>query len=131
VKLLGQHDVRLSGGDLGTFTVATTGSSGGETGLRAFLNQTSFELSECRENVEDQFSGSAGSDIHCVYACSAIVYAACMVATRIVNDQPELAAAWLTDGRQKINPRILHWASERLDDLFDRWWDEGWRFKVQ
>lgn len=55
---------------------------------------------------------------------AAIVYAACMVATRIVNDEPELAAAWLTDGRQKVNPRILHRASERLDDLFDRWWDD-------
>ena len=55
---------------------------------------------------------------------AAIVYAAIMVATRIVNDEPELAAVWLTDGRHKLNPRILHRAPQRLEELFDRWWDD-------
>ena len=55
---------------------------------------------------------------------AAIVYAAIMVATRVVNDEPELAAAWLADGRQKLNPRILHRAPQRLEELFDRWWDD-------
>ena len=55
---------------------------------------------------------------------AAIVYAAIMVATRIVNDDPELAAGWLADDRRKLNPRILHRAPQRLEELFDRWWDD-------
>ena len=55
---------------------------------------------------------------------AAIVYAAIMVATRIVNDEPELAAGWLADDRRKLNPRILHRAPQRLEELFDRWWDD-------
>ncbi len=55
---------------------------------------------------------------------AAIVYAAFMVATRIVNDEPEVAAAWLAGDRRKLNPRILLRAPQRLEELFDRWWDD-------
>jgi hypothetical protein len=55
---------------------------------------------------------------------AAVVYAALMVGTRVVNDEPELAVAWLKDDHRKINPRILHRAPERLEELFDRWWDD-------
>ena len=55
---------------------------------------------------------------------AAVVYAAFMLGMRVVNDEPDLAAAWLKHGHRIINPRILHRAPERLEELFDRWWDD-------
>ena len=55
---------------------------------------------------------------------AAVVYAACETASRIINDMPEVAVAWLQDGPRKVSPRIIKRASHRLEDLFDAFWDD-------
>ena len=55
---------------------------------------------------------------------AAIVYAAFMTASRIIDDEPGLAADWLADNILKVNSRIIHRAPERLESLFDCWWDD-------
>jgi hypothetical protein len=55
---------------------------------------------------------------------AAVVYAACMTAGRVINDMPEVAVAMLRDGPRKVDPRIIRRASNRLDDMFDRFWDD-------
>jgi hypothetical protein len=55
---------------------------------------------------------------------AAIVYAACRTASRIVSDEPKIALVYLKHGPHSVNPRIVRRAWNRLDDLFDRFWDD-------
>ncbi len=55
---------------------------------------------------------------------AAVVYAAFMTAARIVNDEPELALAWLADEGRKLNHQFLRRARERFEEMFDSWWDD-------
>jgi hypothetical protein len=55
---------------------------------------------------------------------AAIVFSACTTAARIVNDERELATAWLLHSPRQLDSQVLRRAPERLDDLFDRWWDD-------
>ena len=40
--------------------MATTSPSDGQPGLGSLLNQSTLELSECRKDVENQFTGRIG-----------------------------------------------------------------------
>ena len=55
---------------------------------------------------------------------AAIVYAACQTAARIIEDMPEVAAAYLRDGPRQLKTRILRRAAHRLEHLFDAFWDD-------
>jgi hypothetical protein len=55
---------------------------------------------------------------------AAVVYAACMTAARVINDMPEVAVATLRDGPRDVDVRILKRASARLEDMFERFWDD-------
>ena len=55
---------------------------------------------------------------------AAIVYAACQTAARIIEDMPEVAAAYLRDGPRQLKTRILRRAAHRLEDMFDTFWDD-------
>ena len=55
---------------------------------------------------------------------AAIVYAACQTAARIIEDMPEVAAAYFRDGPRQLKTRILRRATHRLENLFDAFWDE-------
>jgi len=55
---------------------------------------------------------------------AAIVYAAFETAARIISDEPELAVDLLKLGPRSLNPRIVQRAPERLEALFERWWDD-------
>ena len=55
---------------------------------------------------------------------AAIVYAACGAAGRIICDMPEVAVAWLQGGPRKVSPRIIKRAPQRLEELFEDFWDD-------
>ena len=55
---------------------------------------------------------------------AAVVYAACMTAGRLIEDMPDVAVVMLRDGPRKVNPRIIRRASIRLDEMFERFWDD-------
>ena len=55
---------------------------------------------------------------------AAIVYAACETAGRIINDMPEVAVVYLANGPRKVSPRIIKRASNRLEEMFDDFWDD-------
>ena len=55
---------------------------------------------------------------------AAIVYAACQTAARIIEDMPEVAAAYFRDGPRQLKTRILSRATHRLENLFDAFWDD-------
>ena len=55
---------------------------------------------------------------------AAVVYAACMTAGRVINDEPDVAVVMLRDGPCKVNPRIIRRASIRLDEMFEEFWDD-------
>ena len=55
---------------------------------------------------------------------AAIVYAACHTAARIIEDMPEVAAAYFRDGPRQLKTRILRRAAHRLENMFDAFWDD-------
>ena len=55
---------------------------------------------------------------------AAIIYAACQTTARIIEDMPEVAAAYFRDGPRQLKTRILHRATHRLENLFDAFWDD-------
>ena len=55
---------------------------------------------------------------------AAVVYAACKTAGRIIDDMPEVAVAWLQGGPRKVPARIIKRAPQRLEELFDAFWDD-------
>ena len=55
---------------------------------------------------------------------AAILYAACKTAGRIIHDMPEVAVAWLRGGPRKVPPRIIKRAPQRLEELFEAFWDD-------
>jgi hypothetical protein len=64
------------------------------------------------------------SPIQATLLDAAVVYAAFETTARIISDEPELAETWLADNHRKLNPRLIHRAPERLESLFDSWWDD-------
>jgi hypothetical protein len=55
---------------------------------------------------------------------AAVVYAACETAGRIIHDMPEVAVAWLHGGPRKVSARIIKRAPQRLEELFEAFWDD-------
>ena len=55
---------------------------------------------------------------------AAVVYAAYMTASRIIDDMPDVAVAMLRDGPHKVDPRIIRRASVRLEEMFEGFWDD-------
>ena len=55
---------------------------------------------------------------------AAVVYAACMTAGRVIDDEPNVAIVMLRDGPCKVSPRIIRRASARLEDMFEEFWDD-------
>src|SRR5262245_36996298 len=55
---------------------------------------------------------------------AAVVYAAFCTAGRVVNDEFELAIAWLKAGPWPVRCRLSGRTSERLHDLFFEFWDD-------
>jgi hypothetical protein len=55
---------------------------------------------------------------------AAIVYAACQTAAWIIEDMPEVAAAYFRDGPRQLKTRILRRATHRLENMFDAFWDD-------
>jgi hypothetical protein len=55
---------------------------------------------------------------------AAVVYAACETAGRLIHDMPEVAVSWLLGGPRKISARIIKRAPERLEELFEAFWDD-------
>ena len=55
---------------------------------------------------------------------AAVVYAACMTASRIIDDVPQVAAAMLKGGPRDLDLRIFRRASYRLEEMFERFWDD-------
>ena len=55
---------------------------------------------------------------------AAVVYAACQTAARIIEDMPEVAAAYLRDGPRQLKTRIFRRATHRLENMFDAFWDD-------
>lgn len=55
---------------------------------------------------------------------AAVVYAACMTAGRIIDDMPKVAGAMLRSGPRDLDFRILRRASHRLEETFERFWDD-------
>ena len=55
---------------------------------------------------------------------AAVVYAVCEDAARIVRDEPEVAKLYLKEGPRKIKTRLTRRTAERLEQLFDNFWDD-------
>jgi hypothetical protein len=55
---------------------------------------------------------------------AAVVYATFCTAGRVVNDEFELARAWLKAGPRRIRCRLSGRTSEQLHDLFFEFWDD-------
>ena len=55
---------------------------------------------------------------------AAVVYAACEDTARIIRDEPEVAELYLKDGPCKIRRRLTLHTAERLEQLFDNFWDD-------
>jgi hypothetical protein len=55
---------------------------------------------------------------------AAVVYAAFCTAGRVVNDEFELAEAWLKAGPRPVRRRLGSRIAERLHDLFFEFWDD-------
>ncbi len=55
---------------------------------------------------------------------AAVLYAACLTVARVINDEPEVAAIMLRDGPRDTDARMLKRASVRLEDMFERFWDD-------
>ena len=55
---------------------------------------------------------------------AAIVYAVCEDAARIIRDEPEIAELYLKDGPRRIKTRLTLRTAERLEPLFDDFWDD-------
>src|SRR5262245_50069247 len=55
---------------------------------------------------------------------AAVVYAAFCTAGRVVNDEFEVATAWLKAGPRRVRCRLSGRTSERLHDLFFEFWDD-------
>ena len=62
---------------------------------------------------------------------AAIVYAACMTAGHIIDDMPEVALVMLRDGPRKVHPRIIRRASDRLEEMFEGFWDDRDFFLIE
>ena len=55
---------------------------------------------------------------------AAVVYAVCEDAARIIRDEPEIARLYLRDGPRKIKTKLTRRTAERLEQLFDNFWDD-------
>ena len=55
---------------------------------------------------------------------AAVVYAACEDAARIVRDEPGIAKLYLRDGPRRIRTILGERTAERLNALFDNFWDD-------
>lgn len=55
---------------------------------------------------------------------AAIVYAACETAARVINDEPEVAVAYLKGGPRNLDARIIRRAAFRLEEMFESFWDD-------
>ena len=55
---------------------------------------------------------------------AAIVYAICCNAGRIIREEPEIAELYLDGGPRKIKTDLTPETAERLEELFDLFWDD-------
>ena len=55
---------------------------------------------------------------------AAVVFAACMTASRVIDDMPDVAVLMLRNGPRKVAPKINCRASHRLEEMFDLFWDD-------
>lgn len=55
---------------------------------------------------------------------AAVVFAACVTASRVIDDMPDVAVTMLRDGPHRVSARIIHRASYRLEEMFEVFWDD-------
>jgi hypothetical protein len=55
---------------------------------------------------------------------AAVVYAACMTASRVVRDEPTVGRSWMSDGPRHIRIPATSRTADRFEELFEEFWDD-------